>query len=120
VTRPDSRQTGEMYPTVVRIDQIDQSKGQVAHIRGQCFGASNARRYNRPGVRRACGERPEQLYLTLSDDPVCVVGIRAENAAGATIVTRHRAVGERVVGLFAISVSLHDEQQGLVIRPLVT
>ena len=101
------------------VGQIDEREGQVARIGRQGFRAPETGLGDGARVGGAGRQLAEQHELALADDPPGVVGVRAEDAAGAALVVRHGAVGEGVVGLLRVAVPLHDQEQRLVVGALV-
>ncbi len=80
------------------------------------LGTRFARRTRLGRLRR---DVAQDLEPALADDPFGVVGVGADDAAGAVIVAGNGAVGERVVGFFRIPVALHDQELLLDVRALV-
>ena len=103
----------------VGLDQVDQRERQIARVGRQRRARQRARLLERARVRGARGQLAQQRQLPLADDARRVVGVGADDAAGAPLVVGHRAVGEGVVGLLGVAVALHDQQQRLVVGPLV-
>src|SRR5208337_5521839 len=96
------------------VEEVEQREGQVAPVGMQGKGGQSAGFLN---VTRIGGPRrqfAQQSKLALANYAPRVVGVGADDPAGAALVIGHRAVRERVVGFLWVPVALHDQQQCFV------
>ncbi len=119
MARLDPRSSGQRRPPCHRIGHVDHGEGEVAPVGLQCFDAAGAGRLDRARFRRTGRQFLEQHQLPPADDALGVVGIGADDAAGAALVVGDRTVGEGVVGFLAVAVPLHQQKQGFVVGALV-
>src|ERR1700761_9364903 len=116
----DAARPREDHLAGVGVDSVDQDKTQVSRIGGQTHRSQAA--HFVPGARIPCSRRQvsNDSHLTLADDALCVIEIRAKNPTRSTLIVGNRTVRECVIGLFAITVALHDEEQGFVVGAFVS
>jgi hypothetical protein len=109
------RQAGgsrEHHPVALGLVEIDEGEREVAGAGGETAGAEGAGVAHRARFRRRGRDLAEQRQPALADDALGVVGVGAEDAAGAPLLVGDRAVGEGVVGLLGVAVAMHDEEEG--------
>ncbi len=94
--------------------EIRKGEGEVARIlseagidRGQHIGFDN-------GAAEAGRQRAQKSQAPLADDSFGFFGDDAEHAHDAAVVAAERAVGEGMVGLFAVAAAFEEEKQRLV------
>jgi len=102
-----------------RTIDVNDGERQVPQVRHERFSAQGAGLLPGACVGRARGELTQRGELALADHAACIVGVGANEPRGATVVARHRAVGERVVGLLLVAVALHDQELRLDVRAFV-
>ncbi len=109
----------EGHAAALRVEQVDEGEGQVARAGLQRLGTQRARLLDGAAHGGAGGQLAQQREPPLAQDADGVVGVGAEDPAGAALVVRHRAVGEGEVGLLGVAVAVHDEEERLVVGALV-
>ncbi len=106
----DAAGAGQRQGFAARLAQVDQRERQVTGIVPHGVRRPFAGIAPAAGIDRAGGELAQQVELPLGNHPLGIVGVGADDAADPTVVIRHRAVGEGVVGLLRIAVALHDQE----------
>ncbi|CUS44829.1 hypothetical protein MGWOODY_Smn1837 [hydrothermal vent metagenome] len=107
-----SIETGSLdQPRHAVLEQIDEGEGEIVGIALQA--GTRDRRYRGDGVRRreVRGEQPEGIEPARRDDSIGFLDDRAQQPTHRAVIVEDRAVGEGVIGFFAVAVAFKQQQQ---------
>src|SRR5581483_5489390 len=116
--RVDAARRGQREASLLLIRYVDEREWEVLLVRRERLRRGRTDLLPRQHLRRLRGKLTEGCQLPLADAALRVVRVDADDPFRGAVLARDRAVGERVVGLLAVSVALHDQKLRLHVGAL--
>ncbi len=106
---------GESGRRPIRVEQVEQGKGDIGRVRGERVHGTAAGILRRPCLRGCARERAERAQPPLAEDTLGRLGHGGEDAADAAALVTDRAEGEGEVALLGVAAVVEEDE--LVLRP---